>query len=66
MKLQLVTFLILIGLTNCFSKPIIREVGKDGYIVKLDLSTQVLHLNIPDDKFSGTAKGKAITLSKWR
>jgi len=39
-------------------KPVIKEVKEEGYIVKLDLSTQVLSLNVPDDKFSGETKGK--------
>lgn len=39
-------------------KPIIKEVSKDGYIVKLDLSSQVLSLELPEDKFGGIMKGK--------
>lgn len=53
-----VTFLVIVGLTNCFSNSVIKEVKEEGYVVKLDLSTQVLSLNVPDDKFSGEAKGK--------
>ncbi len=53
-----VSFTLLFKTTFCSGKPVIREVTQDGYVVKLDLSSQVLSLNVPDDKFSGKAKGK--------
>lgn len=55
-------FLILINSILCYSvnppKPVIKEVEKEGYIVKLDLSSQVLSLELPEDKFGGSMKGK--------
>ena len=41
-----------------FGQALIKEILEDGYRVTLDLSSQVLFLEVPDDKFSGTMKGK--------
>ncbi len=43
---------------SCFSEPVIREVKNDDYIVQLDLSNQVLSIEVKEDKTYASSEKK--------